>query len=282
MSGESGAVEVRGTRPDDWLPVSVMVQEAHLVSPMVWAWEAHLGHPGFVVAEVEGRIEGALFAAADASPAAWVRLAAVSDELDVDRWLDASLPPVVGHLRQEHIRQLAWMVGDEGLAPAVKRRGFHQLTDVMTFQKVDRALPEPGQPPGALRPASGSDFEALATIDHRAFAPYWWRGPPRLRRQAERASRFVVFERRGDVLGYAEMHLHPPTAHLNRMAVDPSYQGEGIGSSLLRELLVSVWEEGVESVSLNTQQGNWRSRRLYERFGFEATGETVTVWELDL
>ncbi len=282
VGGEGDAVRVRGAEPEDWLAVSTLIQEAWVVCPVVWAWTEHLGHPGFVVAEVDGRIEGALFASADESPAAWVRLAAVGEGLDVDGWLDASLPPVLGHLQREGVRRLAWMAGDEGIDASLERRGFHELTEVITLRKTDRALPEGGWRPVPLRPASDADFEAMAAIDRRAFAPYWWRSPSRLRRQAARASRFVVGERQGEVIGYAEFHPHPPTSHLNRMAVDPAHQGEGIGGWLLREVLISLWEQGVEVVSLNTQRDNRRSLRLYEKFGFEVTGDRVTVWELEL
>ena len=89
-------------------------------------------------------------------------------------------------------------------------------------------------------------------------------------------------ERSGSVVGYAEREHHPPTAHLNRIAVDPDYQGQAIGASLLKHVLVSLWESGAAAVSLNTQRTNQRSRRLYERFGFAPTGDSVTVWELHL
>jgi ribosomal protein S18 acetylase RimI-like enzyme len=71
-------------------------------------------------------------------------------------------------------------------------------------------------------------------------------------------------------------------AHLNRIAVDPLQQGQGIGAVLLKHALVSLWRQGVETVSLNTQRSNRRSRRLYDRFGFQASGDSATVWVLRL
>jgi ribosomal protein S18 acetylase RimI-like enzyme len=235
-----------------------------------------------VVVEVEGKVEGALLVVADESPVAWVRLAAVSDALRPGRWLDVSLPPIVGHLRTLDVRRLAWMDHGEWARPFLKARGFRPSTDVITLTKTDRVAPRIDASPVLLRPASKEDFGRLATIDRRAFEPVWWRSEASMRRRAASTSRFVVAECGGRVVGYAERELHPPTAHLNRIAVDPDYQGQAIGATLLKQVLVSLWQAGAAAVSLNTQRTNRRSRRLYERFGFKWTGDSVTVWELQL
>jgi ribosomal protein S18 acetylase RimI-like enzyme len=245
---------------------------------MLWPWEAHLAEKGFVVVTVEGKIEGALLASPDASPVGWMRLAAVGDGLDVGQWLDISLPTILNHLRSLRVRQLAWMDYREWAEPFLQTRGFWPLTEVITLTKTDRTAPSVDAPPVTLRPASHADFAVITTIDHRAFAPTWWRSEASTRRRAATASRFTVVEYDNRVIGYAEQELHPPTAHLNRIAVDPTYQGRGIGALLLKQVLVAMWRGGAETVSLNTQRSNHCSRRLYDRFGFEATGDAVTVW----
>jgi RimJ/RimL family protein N-acetyltransferase len=51
---------------------------------------------------------------------------------------------------------------------------------------------------------------------------------------------------------------------------------------LLDNALRAFWQSGAERVTLNTQTGNRSSRRLYQRFGFEPTGDLMRVWELPL
>ena len=275
-------MHVREAHLEDWLPIDVLISRARFASPTLWRWERDLPDRGFVVVEIEGRVEGALLAVADESPVAWVRLAAVGDALPLGQWLDVSLPPIVSHLRTLDARRLAWMDHGEWARPFLEARGFHPLTDVITLAKTDRVAPRIDPAPVRIRPASREEFGTLAAIDRRAFEPAWWRSEASMRRRAATASRFVVAERRGSVVGYAEREHHPPTAHLNRIAVDPDHQGRAIGATLLRHVLVSLWKSGAAAVSLNTQRTNWRSRRLYERFGFQPTGDSVTVWELQL
>lgn len=275
-------MRAREANPDDWIAIEALIQRAQFDSPALWKWETHLTDRGFIVVEEENRIEGALFASADESPAAWVRLAAMSAELNVRQWLDLSLPPILDHLRTRGIEQLTWMDRGGWAAPFLASHGFHTLTEVVTLTKTDHVTPPIETPAVTLRPASQDDLGAVAAIDREAFTPTWWRSEATVRRRAATASRFTVADRRGDVVGYAERELHPPKAHLNRIAVCPDSQGQGIGAGLLKHVLVSLWEAGAESVSLNTQRSNRRSRRLYSTFGFELTGDAVLVWALQL
>ena len=93
---------------------------------------------------------------------------------------------------------------------------------------------------------------------------------------------FSVVEVGGAVMAYAEGELRPPVAHLNRIAVHPTHQGRGIGAFLLRDVLRAFWRRGARQVTLNTQADNRRSLRLYRRFGFQPTGDAVTVWEVQI
>jgi ribosomal-protein-alanine N-acetyltransferase len=275
-------MEARETRPYDYAAIEALIKRARFTSPALWCWGAHLTDRGFLVVEMDGGIEGALLAASDESPVAWVRLAAVGPDMDVGQWLDVSLPPILRHLRAQNVHELAWMDDGEWARPSLEAWGFRAMTEVMTLSKTDRTVPPVGPRDVRLRPANESDFAALAAIDRKAFVPAWWRSEGSMRRRAATASRFSVVERRGEVIGYAERELHPPEAHLNRIAVDPDHQGQGIGALLLEHALVAMWRRGAETVSLNTQRSNRRSRRLYDRFGFEATGDCVTVWVLPL
>jgi ribosomal protein S18 acetylase RimI-like enzyme len=219
---------------------------------------------------------------------AWTRLAAVDASLDVARWLDLSLPPILDLLGNRGVCELAWMDhGDWGWA-YLQAQGFSPLVEVITLTKTDHRLPDaplgrtvaPNASGITLRSATDADLAAIVAVDRAAFEPHWWRSEATLRRRAATASRFTVAECRGELIGYTERELHLPTAHLNRIAIHPRSQGRGIGAILLRHVLHTMWQSGVRTVSLNTQQHNLRSRRLYERFGFKTTGDSVTVWTL--
>jgi ribosomal-protein-alanine N-acetyltransferase len=275
-------MRTRDAHSGDWLAIETLIQEAERSLPRLWCWEHYLGRKApFVVIEHQGRVVGALFAWADASPVAWARMAVLDDALGLETWFDLALPPLLDQLSELGIDVLAWMDHGGWAAPALETRGFTPLVKVITLSTQDDLAPDVTDSVARVRPAVEEDFGAIASIDRAAFAPYWWRSPETLRRRAQKGLRFTVAERTGMVVGYTESQLHLPSSHLNRIAVHPACQGEGVGALLLQAALCDLWRNAVEEVALNTQRDNWRARRLYRRFGFEPTGDSMTVWKLD-
>lgn len=276
-------VKVRQAHVTDWPAIQALIRSAGKTLPVLWDWEAHLTDECFVVADKENRLVGAFLASSDETPVAWVRLAAAADALDIRRWLALSLPPILERLRIRGVHELAWMDHAEWAAPYLETHGFRRLAEVVTLAKTIHEAPRTRrQRIVTLRAGSVVDAAAIAAIDRAAFTRYWWRSEATVRRRAATPCRFTVAECKKRVVGYAELELQPPAAHLNRIAVAPDYQEQGIGASLMSSVLHSLWRSGAQTVSLNTQRHNARSRRLYERFGFSETGDAATVWTLRL
>ena len=279
-------MEARRSCPDDWLPIETLNQKARRTSPRLWWWEEYLADDLFVVVEREGNVMGALFAWPDESPVAWVRLAALDDEQDVDEWLNLTLPLVLERLRRRGTQILAWMEYRGWAGPYLEERGFEPLTKVITLAKFDRALPDTSVCAARLRLASDADVPAVVAVDRAAFTPHWWHSEATMRRRTAASSHFTVAEVAGEIVGYAEGELRQEpgltAAHLNRIAVYPAHQHRGVGALLLRDALRAFWKRGAERVTLNTQADNRFSQRLYRHFGFEPVGDSMTVWELPL
>ncbi len=60
-----------------------------------------------------------------------------------------------------------------------------------------------------------------------------------------------------------------PDGHVGRMAVLPEWRGKGVGAALLRKLMESARENGVQQLALNAQI---RAVPFYTRFGFVPVG----------
>jgi ribosomal-protein-alanine N-acetyltransferase len=88
-----------------------------------------------------------------------------------------------------------------------------------------------------------------------------------------------VAEKGDTLVGYAEARRGEVGAHIGRLAVLPRCQEQGIGARLLRDTLTQLWSQGVFRITLNTQESNLSSQRLYLRFGFRPFGERIAVWE---
>ncbi len=275
-------MQIRKARPGDKSAIETLAQEARRRFPQLWPWEKYLGRAPFIVVEHKNNILGALLAWPDESPVAWVKLATLDDNLKLEKWLHLTLPPVIDALRPHGIRTLAWMDYREWLGMHLSPYGFVQLTKVVTLSKRDRNLPQLNNPEISLRIASKTDDAEIAAINRAAFSPHWWHSEKTVRHRIASAPYFVIAEVQNRVAGYVEGKINPPEAHLNRIAVHPTYQKRGIGAKLLSEALHAFWRNGVEEVTLNTQHDNHPARRLYHRFGFEPTGEAVTAWELPL
>jgi ribosomal protein S18 acetylase RimI-like enzyme len=282
MSTRTHELKTRRACPGDWWAIESLQRNARRKSPPLWWWEEHLADDLFVVVERESSVVGALFVWPDESPVAWMRLAALADELETDQWLSLALPPVLDSLRRRGAQALAWMDYDRWAEPHIQTRGFKRLTDVITLVKFDRALPSTNAAHVYVHPASDADIPAVAAVDRSAFTPHWRHSEFTLLRRAAASSCFVVAEVGDQIVGYAEGDSRQYTAHINRLAVHPAHQGHGVGASLLTHILRTLWRLGAEQVTLNTQADNHYSQRLYHHFGFEPTGDVVIAWELPL
>lgn len=246
-------------------------------------WEEYLGAETFLLAFADDGLVGALLALPDDGPVAWVRLGVLVPEIPAGLWLDATLPRLEVPLRALNARVLAWTDVGGWLGEALRARGFSPLTRLVSLVKDDRRLPpEPPGPPCSVRPATAEDVPALAALDHRAFPPPWWFSAATLERIRREAACFLVAERDGLLIGYGEARPADHGAHISRLAVAPAFQRQGVGAFLLRTVLTRLWEKGVEEVTLNTQEDNRSSRRLYERFGFRPVGPRIVAWWRDL
>ncbi len=61
-------------------------------------------------------------------------------------------------------------------------------------------------------------------------------------------------------------------AHITILAIDPQYQGKGLGQALLFALLVSAWKRKLERATLEVKVSNQRAINLYKKFGFKEAG----------
>ncbi|HEY9867095.1 MAG TPA: ribosomal protein S18-alanine N-acetyltransferase [Candidatus Obscuribacterales bacterium] len=61
-------------------------------------------------------------------------------------------------------------------------------------------------------------------------------------------------------------------AHITILAIDPDYQGKGLGQALLFQLLVSAWKRKLERATLEVKVSNQPAINLYHKFGFKEAG----------
>lgn len=129
-----------------------------------------------------------------------------------------------------------------------------------------------------LRPARPEDLNALAAMDARAFDPIW-HYPANDLLELMMRGRLQIADDAGKIAGYTGLLLNNNgEAHLARLAVNPDYQGHGIGRKLLADAIETARNEGLRDFALNTQISNQRSQSLYRSVGMTETGVRLPVY----
>ena len=133
-----------------------------------------------------------------------------------------------------------------------------------------------------LRPATDGDREFLYAL-HRA-AMYesvartwgWDEAWQRARFDAHFDPRAVqVIRAGGREVGAVRLEERGAELYVAGLAVAPEAQGRGLGTAVLQGLLARAAARRVP-VTLQVLKTNPGARRLYERLGFRADGETAT------
>lgn len=179
------------------------------------------------------------------------------------------------------VRELVAAAGDAGIArlitgalsPAEQapfaRAGFtvHDRLHLLSHDLGE--LPPAPRTAERLRRARRADHDAALAVDARAFPPFW-----RLDRagltdaiDATSSTRFRVVGG-GPVVGYAVTGRSGDRGYLQRLAVDPARQREGLGAALVVDGLRWLRRRHVRTAVVNTQLDNHGAFALYRRLGF--------------
>lgn len=143
---------------------------------------------------------------------------------------------------------------------------------------LDGELPAPDRP---NRRGRRRDRDAVLEVDHLAFSAFWRFDQAGLddARTATPVSRFRVSIVDGDVVGYAVTGRAGPISYLQRLAVHPDHQRQGIARDLVLDALRWARRRGASSMLVNTQERNLAALALYRRLGFVLEVDGLDVLE---
>lgn len=131
-----------------------------------------------------------------------------------------------------------------------------------------------------LRPATRNDFERLFDIHRAALQEYieltwgwdedWQRAY--FHEHFDPSTRHVI-SYESDVIGFLDLEIRNDCIDLQNIEIDPTYQGRGLGTEIVRRVLVDAKNHSIP-VRLQVLKVNPRARALYERLGFVQIGQT--------
>ncbi|MBO1267242.1 ribosomal protein S18-alanine N-acetyltransferase [Arthrobacter cavernae] len=121
-----------------------------------------------------------------------------------------------------------------------------------------------------LRDMTAADVPAVEVLERRLFPVDAWPLQMFLDEIAQAGTRrYVVAEAGGEIVAYAGLMCIEPIADVQTIAVVPEFEGKGIGSAILTELIDEARRRRAQDVLLEVRADNPRAQQLYLRFGFE-------------
>lgn len=240
----------------------------------------------FILASSGDTSVGTLGCPPDLPEAAWVRTFAAADGYDVEEvWkiLWARGGSRLLELKVEHVAALAL---EKWFGQLVEKSGFKRTNSVIFYELGldlgSLAQNAKDEPTYRLRSIRTGDVETILELDRLAFEPIWQLSRESLAVAIIQSSSASLIEDEGEIIGYQITTSSPFGAHLARLAVLPSHQRKGLGTALVNDAVQSVQEIGLGLLSVNTQENNHSSRKLYEKMGFQKTGKEFPVFEMQL
>jgi ribosomal protein S18 acetylase RimI-like enzyme len=133
-----------------------------------------------------------------------------------------------------------------------------------------------------VRRAKRQDRAAALAVDGRAFSPFWRLDEAGLDDAiaATPTARFRVTA--PDIVGYAVTGRAGRRGYVQRLAVDPDRQRQGLGSALVLDGLRWLRRWSATDAVVNTQETNTGALALYEALGFRRQREGLIVLEIDV
>lgn len=230
----------------------------------------------------EGKLQGVLGAADPLGDTSWLRLIAVRDSAAIEQVLRALWEIMRVTLKPLGVKTLWMLTASDWVTEYAPLFGAEPLERIVTLRRDEHSLPPLRNTAVRIRPAEWQDLAEMTRIDHAAFIPPWQLSLSDLRQAMRLAASCTVALLEERIVGYQLSTRHRESGHLARLAVEPDLQGGGVGGALLHRLLLYFHERSVHIVTVNTQETNTRSQRLYNYYGFFRNGYDLPVWSSTL
>jgi [ribosomal protein S18]-alanine N-acetyltransferase len=243
---------------------------------------------GFLAFQIESR-PGTL--PSTAATRVSLRGVAVMQTLFSGQRLPRLIEALLGEISQQSFDQplqLFALPAHSWLGSALQQTGFQEVDQIRFYLRTQRDL-SAFSSPAQLRPVQEADLDVLARLDSETFDSLWHMGRADLLQLCFTA-RVHVAEIEDQLVGYTATAVYAESSHpfacseaqIVRIAVHPSWQGQGIGRQLLADSIGYAHSQSVYQIQLNTQESNKASQRLYESFQFRSQGRNVPVLVLNL
>lgn len=224
------------------------------------------------------RLAGCLILSPPLNGASWLRIVGVDYHYPTAEVLSTLWNGLKAVCQRAHIQQVAVLLINDWLEPYLSLLDMRFKEMVITLRRAGGDLPPRNNQNLILRHASFEDLATIVAVDHCAFAPPWQLQEEEIRQALRMAASAVVAVDDEEIIGYQISTRRHTSGHLARLGVRPEAQGRGVGAALIDHLIRNFNQRGIRAMTVNTQESNQRSQRLYFRYGFVRNGYDLPVW----
>jgi ribosomal protein S18 acetylase RimI-like enzyme len=102
----------------------------------------------------------------------------------------------------------------------------------------------------------------------------WGKRSPEIWKRALEASSYIAFSRsaEGELTGFGRILEDGVMCMFYDIGVHPKYQGTGVGTRIMTEMIDKVKDGGYVSIGLFVWENNPSAVQFYQKFGFETVG----------
>jgi ribosomal protein S18 acetylase RimI-like enzyme len=253
--------DIRIHRHLDWRP------------PVEWLGE----HP-FLAAERNGKIQAVLALPDDPPGIFWLRLFALRNNLEIRTVWEFILAEGLREIQDKKIQPLAALAYADWFQKLLSSSHWieRQRVVLLKYNGSNVELPSLSND-YLLRPMVTSDIEKVTEIDRACFEPLWQQSEDAIRRAYPQTSYASVIEKDNEIIGFQMTTTSAFNAHLARLAVMPNWQDHGVGTALVVDMLQRLKQPFLHEITVNTQQDNPNSIKLYQKLGFALTGDSFPI-----
>ena len=83
------------------------------------------------------------------------------------------------------------------------------------------------------------------------------------------------------IIGYGGFWIIADETHISTIAIDPEWQGLGLGELLMLELIENALRRNVELITLEVRASNKVAQNLYKKYGFKRVGRRKNYYKSD-
>ena len=236
--------------------------------------------PNLWVAYRDGHLVGTLGLSQPINRTCWVRVLAIADNEDVNAVLRALWAAVNDDFAANDINSVSVLLMRDWVRLWAQNLGFSYTEDIVTLRYYRRQPPPAPATAVQIGPVELSHVDAVHTVDDEAFSDPWRMTKQEIRLGLRTSAYCAAAWVDGAIVGYQIATTHGLNGHLARLGVREGHQGRGIGGALVHNMIAHFHDQGINALTVNTQDSNVRSQHLYERYGFVRNGYDLPVWSL--